>query len=78
MPYAIPTDVEATIDALLATGRFASADEVLRKAFVVLAERDAFVAEVSASFDELEAGGGVSLNDYEAELHERRAARHGQ
>jgi Arc/MetJ-type ribon-helix-helix transcriptional regulator len=78
MSYAIPSDVQPKIDAILAAGKFANAADVIREAVDALAQREAFVAEVQASFDQLEAGGGMSLDDFEAELMERRAARRGE
>jgi Arc/MetJ-type ribon-helix-helix transcriptional regulator len=78
MSYTIPSDVEPKIDAIIANGRFNSAEEVIRKAVDALAEREAFVAEVNASFEELEAGHGVTLEVYETELKSRRESRERQ
>ena len=77
MSVTVPSDVQPKIDAILASGKFAGPDDVIRKAVDALAEREAFIAEVQASFEQLEAAGGTSLDDFEREMLERRSARRG-
>jgi Arc/MetJ-type ribon-helix-helix transcriptional regulator len=52
----LPTDVTRTIEALLASGKYASQDEILRDAFDALRQRDEDLAAIRAGIADMEAG----------------------
>ena len=56
MSYTLSADLTLTIQALLATGKYASEDEVLRNALDALRQRDENLAAIEAGVADMEAG----------------------
>lgn len=75
MSYAFPPDVAALVEARLASGRYASEDDILRDALQALADVEEDVAAIQEALDDLDAGDpGVSVE----EAFRRIIARHEQ
>ncbi len=71
MSYPFPADVTELVQTQMALGGYASEDEVLREAFLALAERQEVLSDIRAGLAELEAGGGRPLSDVDAELRQK-------
>jgi Arc/MetJ-type ribon-helix-helix transcriptional regulator len=56
MTYQIPPDVSERVEAYLASGVYASADDVLRKAISALDERETELASIRRGMDDEAAG----------------------
>jgi len=67
MSTSIPSDIEQYVQRVLASGRYDSADEVIREAFRLLQTQDrqfdALRTDVKAGFDQLDRGEGMELDD---------------
>lgn len=67
MSTSIPPDIEQYVQQSLATGRYESAEDVIREAFRLLQTQerqfDALRADVKAGFDQLQRGEGIELDD---------------
>ncbi|QDU39704.1 hypothetical protein Mal4_40500 [Maioricimonas rarisocia] len=64
MSYPIPPDVQLSIDAQLASGRYSTPEEVLRAALRALEEEEEDRVAVQAAVDEWRAGDeGTPLKD---------------
>jgi putative addiction module CopG family antidote len=55
MDYTLPADLTRAIDALIATGKYSSQDEVLRIALDALRQRDEDLAAIEAGIADMEA-----------------------
>jgi Arc/MetJ-type ribon-helix-helix transcriptional regulator len=71
MPLIIPTDVQDRVSALLATGRYASEEEILRAAVAVLEEQNADLAAIQSGIDDMENGRYRPFADFDAEFRQR-------
>ena len=71
VPYPFPADVTELVRTQMALGGYASEDEVLREALMALAERQDVLSDIRAGLAELDAGGGRSLGELDAELREK-------
>jgi Arc/MetJ-type ribon-helix-helix transcriptional regulator len=70
----VPADVAVRIESLVASGEYASRDDVLRdalSALSTLAKQKQYLAELQESYDELEAGKGVPFEDVDRRLREK-------
>jgi Arc/MetJ-type ribon-helix-helix transcriptional regulator len=70
----MPTDVTSQIDSFLASGTYASRDEVLRdalSALSALAKQKQYLAELQESYDELEADNGTPFEEVDRRLREK-------
>lgn len=64
MPYAFPSDLQALVGEQMASGKYASEDELLRCALSALAEEEEDLDAVRESLAEWRAGDpGVPLDD---------------
>jgi Arc/MetJ-type ribon-helix-helix transcriptional regulator len=64
MAYSFPTDVRQLVQAQMASGKFASEDELLREALLTLSEEDADLTAIRAALDELADGDdGLPLDE---------------
>lgn len=64
MPASIPPDVQRAIDARLATGRYATPDDVLRDAFRALDSEDDDVSAIQEAVDAWQRGDeGLPLDE---------------
>ena len=71
--YSFPPDLQRLIDARLATGTYASEDELLRDALRALAEESEDLAAVQAAVAEWRAGDvGMPLREAFAQVREGR------
>ncbi len=71
MSYAFPSDLQHSIQALLATGRYDSEDAVLRSAVAALRQREDDLAAISAGIADMEAGRYRPLADVDAEFRKK-------
>jgi Arc/MetJ-type ribon-helix-helix transcriptional regulator len=67
----LPLDIQQLVNDHLASGMFASTDDVLRKALHVLAEQRSTYDDLSASVDDIEAGRLTPLDEAVAEIRRR-------
>jgi Arc/MetJ-type ribon-helix-helix transcriptional regulator len=56
MAYAFPPEVKRLVDQRMATGKYASEDDLLRDALEALSEESDELAAIQAGIDELDAG----------------------
>jgi Arc/MetJ-type ribon-helix-helix transcriptional regulator len=64
MPYAFPPDLQALVGEQMASGKYASEDELLRSAILALVEEEQDQDAVREAVDEWRAGdAGVPLDD---------------
>lgn len=64
MPYQFPPDLQQMISARMASGQYATEDEVLRSALNALSEMDDDVTAIREAIDEWHAGDeGLPLHD---------------
>lgn len=66
MLASIPPEIEQYVEHVVATGRYESAEQVIREAFRLLQEKDrqfeSVRADIKAGFDQLERGEGIGLD----------------
>lgn len=75
MPYPFPPDVKALVEQRMASGKYASEDDLLRVALSGLALDEVDLAAVKAAIDGIEAGGaGVSLDEAFATVRRKHGA----
>jgi Arc/MetJ-type ribon-helix-helix transcriptional regulator len=70
MPYQIPPSIQDLIDQKMATGFYASPDDVLLQALRTLDDYEEAVADIREGMEDELAGRTISLVDAERELHE--------
>ncbi|NQU19759.1 MAG: type II toxin-antitoxin system ParD family antitoxin [Candidatus Nealsonbacteria bacterium] len=67
MSTSLPPEIQQYVEQVVATGRYESAEQVVREAFRLLQEQDrAFASlqtDVKKGFDQLERGEGIELDD---------------
>ena len=64
MPYSFPVDVQQLIQEQMASGKFASEDDLLREALSALCEEEADLAAIREALDELADGDeGLPLDE---------------
>ncbi len=67
MSTSIPPEIEQYVEHAVSSGRYESAEQVVRAAFRLLQERDrrfeTLRADVKAGFDQLDRGEGTELDD---------------
>jgi putative addiction module CopG family antidote len=71
MSYELSSEVTRAIDALLATGKYSSHDEVLRDALNALRQRDEDLAAIAAGIADMEAGRYRSFAVVDSEFRKR-------
>jgi len=72
MSHSISDDIARLIHERMATGRYASEDELLREALAALSVEEDDLQAIQAAIDELQAGdSGVPLAEAIAALHRR-------
>jgi Arc/MetJ-type ribon-helix-helix transcriptional regulator len=71
MPYPFPPELDRLIQEELATGEYASADDVLLAALQALRERDEAVAGIQAGLADLDSGRVRPLDSVDAELRRK-------
>ncbi len=62
MPYEFPPDIRTLIDKYLATGQYASEDQVLEAALHVLSDYHATVADIRAGMEDYAQGRAEPLS----------------
>jgi antitoxin ParD1/3/4 len=73
MSYVFPPELERLVQEQLATGVYASEDEVLLEAMRVLHEQDETIAGIREGLADLEAGRIRPLNAVDAELRTKHS-----
>ncbi len=68
MPYELPFDVYQEIKQRVASGQYASEDEVLRAAICALQSRDEEIASIQAGINDMEAGHIRPFEEVDAEI----------
>ena len=68
MSLQVPADVESSVRAFVANGRFADEGEVLRKAMAALQQRELDLAAIQEGIDDFEAGRYRPWEEVKAEL----------
>ncbi|HEX6961339.1 MAG TPA: type II toxin-antitoxin system ParD family antitoxin [Lacipirellula sp.] len=68
MNLQVPADIEASVRAFVASGRYGDEVEVLRKALAVLDHYEQDVAAIQEGIDDMEAGRYRPWEDVKAEL----------
>lgn len=71
MPYAFPPEIKQLIEQNLATGMYASEEEVLQAALHALSEYHATVADIRQGMIDYEQGHGEPLSQAMADIHEQ-------
>ena len=71
MSVDIAADVWSEIQRQLATGAFASHDELLREALTALRFRNEELAAIGAGIDDMEAGRLTPIRDFDRQFRER-------
>ncbi len=71
MSLTIPTDVHERVNALLKTGRYASAEEILRAAVAALEEQNADLASIQRGVNDMENGHYRAFAEFDAEFRKR-------
>ena len=71
MPYNLPPDVQAQISRHIATGHYASEDDVLRAALRALAFRHEELAAIQAGVDDMEAGRLRPFEDVDTDMRQQ-------
>ena len=71
MAYEFPPDVSERVEAYVASGAFASADEVLREAISALDERESDLASIRRGIDDEAAGRFRPAGDVLADARRR-------
>ena len=68
MPYELPLDVYREIKQCVASGQYASEDDVLRAAICALKSRDEELASIQAGIDDMETGRIRPFEEVDAEI----------
>lgn len=71
MNLTLPADLQNLVDEQIATGHFASSDDVLREALQLLSERQATLANLEESLQDIEAGRVRPLGEVADEIRRR-------
>jgi Arc/MetJ-type ribon-helix-helix transcriptional regulator len=71
MAYTFPSDLQQSIQALLATGKYDSEDAVLRSAVAALRQREEDIAAIRAGIADMEAGRYRPLAEVDAEFRQK-------
>jgi predicted transcriptional regulator len=71
MRHSIPIDVEDQIDKLIASGAFATAEDVLRDAVAALLRQEEDLAAIREGLADIEAGRVVTLDELDAEMRSK-------
>ncbi|MBI3837037.1 MAG: type II toxin-antitoxin system ParD family antitoxin [Planctomycetia bacterium] len=71
MSYQLPSDVTQTIQSLIATGKYASQEDVLRDALDALRQRDEDLAAITAGIEDMQAGRYRPFVEIDAEFRQR-------
>lgn len=71
MSYAFPPELDQLVRDKMATGEYASADELLLEAMRALVDRDEAIAGIREGIDDMEAGRIRPLEDVDAELRKK-------
>ncbi len=71
MSLTIPADVQARVNALLGTGRYASEEEILRAAVAALEEQNADLVAIQNGINDMESGRYRSFTAFDAEFRQR-------
>lgn len=82
MALQLPSDLEALVQKRLASGAYADAEDVIRRALEALddeerwtdEERQALEAKIDRSIAEFDRGEGIPADEFWMELEERKAA----
>jgi len=72
MSYPFPPELERLVRRRLATGEYASEDDVLLDAMLALEKRDATVAAIREGIADMDAGRMRPLDDVGAEIRRKR------
>lgn len=78
MSFGLSSEESQFIDGLVATGRFATADDVVREGLRMLINREQLRAEVQVGLDELNAGRRIPADEVFADLYARNDRRMAQ
>jgi Arc/MetJ-type ribon-helix-helix transcriptional regulator len=68
MPYQFPPDIDQLAKKQMASGRYASEDEMLRAAMTALQRRNEEIAAIAAGIDDYEAGRYRPLDEVDCEV----------
>lgn len=71
MTLHLPSDISQSIEGFLATGRYATAEAVLREAINALRQRDEDFAAIAAGIADVEAGRYRPFAESDAEFREQ-------
>ncbi len=71
MSYQFPPDIDAFVKNQLASGRYASEDDLIREAFDALRRQEEDIAAIQAGIEDERAGRVKSLADVDAAMRER-------
>jgi putative addiction module CopG family antidote len=71
MAYQFPPDLDEEIKGRMASGQYASEDEVLREALRALRWRDQEVAAIQEGIEDMEAGRTKPLREFDREFRKR-------
>jgi putative addiction module CopG family antidote len=78
MSQQLPNDLASAIQSFIATGKYASPEEVMREALAALRQRDEDVAAIAAGIEDMEAGRYRPLAEFDAEFRKRHDIPRGQ
>jgi putative addiction module CopG family antidote len=68
MPYDLPADLRHEIEERMASGQYASEEDVLREAMRALKSRDEEIAAIQAGIDDMEGGRLRPFEEVDAEI----------
>ena len=71
MSLIIPADVKQRVDALFVTGRYGSAEDILRAAVTALEEQNADLVAIQSGVDDMENGRTRLFSAFDAEFRKR-------
>jgi antitoxin ParD1/3/4 len=71
MEYQFPPEVDSLVRSQMATGRYATEDELLKDALLTLSEREATLADIRAGIADMEAGRMRPLDDVVDEIRSK-------
>lgn len=75
MPYAFPAEIKQLIDQNMATGMYASEDEVLQAALHSLSDYHATIADIRQGMIDYEQGLGKPLHEAMADIRRQLSSR---
>lgn len=75
MPYAFPPEIKQLIDQNMATGLYASEEQVLQAALNVLSDYNATIADIRQGMNDYEQGRGESLSQAMADIRQQLGAK---